>query len=64
MTSTTSTDKAGQLGPEIVARRAGLTYVTSEAHGITRRRHGRGFAYHNGVGKLTLDPQTRERIDG
>lgn len=63
MTSNSPSPIVAALAPEIVARRAGLTYVTSEAHGITRRRCGKGFAYHNGAGKVSLDEGMRNRID-
>jgi DNA topoisomerase-1 len=40
---------------------AGLTYVTDDAPGITRRRSGKGFSYRNGRGAVR-DKKTLERI--
>ncbi len=44
------------------AKKNGLTYVTSEAPGITRRRSGAGFSYRDAQGKLVRDSATLARI--
>jgi DNA topoisomerase-1 len=44
------------------ARAAGLRYVSSEAPGIIRRRHGAGFVYLQASGDRVTDPATAERI--
>jgi DNA topoisomerase-1 len=41
---------------------AGLTYVTDDAPGISRRRAGKGFAYRNITGRAVRDKKTLERI--
>lgn len=46
------------------ARRAGLRYVGDEEPGITRRRRGKGFSYHDPSGRLIRDPEERERLNG
>jgi DNA topoisomerase I len=50
------------LDPTDVAESAGLTYVTDEAKGITRERHGDGFAYRKPNGQPVTDESTLERI--
>lgn len=41
---------------------AGLTYVSDETCGITRRRRGRGFSYTRPDGRPLSDPAERKRI--
>jgi DNA topoisomerase I len=48
--------------PQVVARSAGLRYVTDEMPGITRRRCGRAFAYYSPDGQLVRDEETLHRI--
>ena len=40
----------------------GLRHSRDDRPGITRRRAGRGFAYHDQDGRLVRDPATRDRI--
>lgn len=46
---------------EAIAREAGLTYISDEMPGYSRRRRGKGFSYHDAEGKL-LSGKERERI--
>lgn len=46
-----------------VAEDAGLRYVTDDRPGITRRRRGKGFSYHQGDGSIVTDPGKRARIE-
>lgn len=48
---------------ETTAAAAGLTYVSEERPGWSRRRRGRGFSYHQADGSLITDGSARERID-
>ncbi|HEX3872491.1 MAG TPA: hypothetical protein VHV77_18730 [Pirellulales bacterium] len=48
--------------PVVSAKEAGLRYVSDEGPGIRRRRHGRGFEYHNGDGERIRDAETLARI--
>src|SRR5688572_2603034 len=48
--------------PRAAAAAAGLRYVTDESPGITRRRHGRGFAYRDAEGKPLRDRAALARI--
>jgi DNA topoisomerase-1 len=48
--------------PRAAAAAAGLRYVTDEAAGITRRRHGRGFSYRDADGRPVRDRATLARI--
>jgi DNA topoisomerase-1 len=41
---------------------AGLTYVSDDSAGITRRRSGKGFAYRNAQGRAVKDKATLARI--
>jgi DNA topoisomerase-1 len=41
---------------------AGLTYVTDDTPGISRRRAGKGFAYRSSAGRAVRDKNTLERI--
>jgi DNA topoisomerase-1 len=50
------------IDPVESARAAGLTYVSHESPGITRRRAGHGFTYLDAQGKPTHDPETLARI--
>lgn len=50
--------------PPSSAERAGLRYVTDDVPGLTRRRHGKGFAYLDADGKHIKDTGIRERIEG
>lgn len=44
------------------AATAGLRYVEDGEKGLTRRRRGRGFSYHDAEGVKTLDQQQLDRI--
>ncbi len=44
------------------AKEAGLAYVTDDRPGISRRRSGKGFAYHDAGGKAVRNKKTLERI--
>ncbi len=46
-----------------LARRAGLRYVTDTEPGITRRPHGRGFAYYYSGGRRVGHRRQLERIE-
>jgi DNA topoisomerase I len=48
--------------PVAAALDAGLRYVTDDAPGITRRRHGKGFSYRDAGGRTVRDPATLQRI--
>jgi DNA topoisomerase I len=48
--------------PTDLAESAGLTYVTDEAKGITRERHGDAFTYFKPNGDKVADDATLERI--
>lgn len=48
--------------PAVLAPEAGLVYVPDTEPGITRRRRGRGFSYHDAFG-ATLDGADRERVE-
>jgi len=48
--------------PRLSARLAGLRYVNDDRPGIRRRRHGRGFSYHDAAGRPLRDRQDRLRI--
>jgi len=50
--------------PALVAEDAGLTYVSDEMSGISRRRAGRGFRYLDSGGKPIGDARTLARIGG
>src|SRR5690606_27556326 len=64
--------KAGRLNGQPVeitlphptesARQAGLRYVSDEMPGITRRRRGKGFSYHDPAGRIIRDKTTLARI--
>jgi DNA topoisomerase I len=45
-----------------MARTAGLRYTNDDDPGITRRRHGQGFAYRDSDGRRVRDSQTLARI--
>ncbi len=44
------------------AEALGLTYIDSDACGLTRKRKGKGFAYYDADGALTHDEAVKERI--
>jgi DNA topoisomerase-1 len=44
------------------ASKVGLRYVSDTTPGITRRRHGRGFAYFDPAGRRVRDPRELARI--
>jgi DNA topoisomerase-1 len=44
------------------AREAGLRYATDATPGLTRRRRGRGFSYHDQQGRVIRDPEVLARI--
>ena len=50
------------VDPADAARSVGLTYVSDERPGITRRRTGKGFAYRDRNGKPLKDEATIARI--
>jgi DNA topoisomerase I len=50
------------MPPEAHAQTNGLTYVSSGAPGITRRRSGAGFSYRDANGRLVRDKATLARI--
>jgi DNA topoisomerase-1 len=52
-----------RLAPEVAAERAGLTYVTDAAPGITRERHEGGWRYRRPDGTVVTDPGERARIE-
>jgi DNA topoisomerase-1 len=45
------------------AEEAGLIYVSDSGPGLSRRRRGKGFSYHDADGVLVRDDATRARID-
>lgn len=49
--------------PDVVARWAGLNYVTDSMPGISRRRHGRGWSYLDPEGRLIRERSVRRRIE-
>lgn len=48
--------------PEAAAEAAGLTYVSDERPGISRRKQGRAFAYFKPDGSRVTDEKTLDRI--
>ncbi len=48
--------------PRASARSAGLRYATDRRPGLSRRRRGRGFSYHDASGAVVRDPATLARI--
>jgi DNA topoisomerase-1 len=48
--------------PHVVAREAGLRYVSDQLPGIRRRKHGASFSYVDPSGKPLKDPAQLERI--
>jgi DNA topoisomerase-1 len=50
------------LPPPDAAEVAGLVYVNEVQSGISRRRCGKGFCYHDAKGVLVKDPRTLDRI--
>ena len=55
-------DVCPALDPALSAENAGLRYVTDDDPGITRRKAGRGFAYHSPRGEVIRDAETLDRI--
>ena len=55
-------DQSGPKDLSEVARSEGLVYVDDSAPGITRRRSGKGFAYHDPRGRLIRDPRILRRL--
>ena len=45
------------------AEEAGLVYVSDSGPGLSRRRRGKGFSYHDPDGVLVRSEETRARID-
>ncbi|MBP0600140.1 DNA topoisomerase IB [Herbaspirillum sp. LeCh32-8] len=45
-----------------IARQNGLRYMSDDMPGITRRRHGKGFSYHDAKGRLIDDKQELARL--
>jgi DNA topoisomerase I len=50
------------IDPEAAAEAAGLVYMTDDRPGISRKRHGRAFAYFKPDGTRVTDERTLERI--
>ena len=50
------------VDPPRSAEQAGLTYVTDDEPGITRRRAGKGFVYRDTNGRRITDPQALDRL--
>ncbi|WP_410216821.1 DNA topoisomerase IB [Paracoccus sp. (in: a-proteobacteria)] len=50
------------IDPEDAAESAGLVYVNDDLPGITRKRAGKGFAYHGPDGQTIRDKDERKRI--
>jgi DNA topoisomerase-1 len=51
------------VDPKDAAVSAGLSYVTDETPGITRRKAGRGWSYRDPEGRVLKDHDTMERIN-
>ena len=47
---------------EDAAKRASLRYVSDRVAGISRRRRGAGFTYHDATGRRITDAETMQRI--
>jgi DNA topoisomerase-1 len=62
MSRTPDTAELLSPSPEDSAEAAGLVYVTDAEPGLTRRRRGRGFSYHDPDGGLVADAE-RDRIE-
>jgi DNA topoisomerase-1 len=56
-----STTRASSAGDES-ANKVGLRYVSDTTPGITRRRHGRGYAYFDRAGRRVRDLRELKRI--
>ncbi len=56
-------EAALQEDPQAVAGTAGLTYVSGDEPGYSRRRRGRGFTYLDPGGSPVKDPQLRSRFE-
>jgi DNA topoisomerase-1 len=52
----------GAKAPQASAHEAGLHYSTDRSPGITRRRHGRSFAYYRPDGRRLTNPAELDRI--
>ena len=50
--------------PRVAAERAGLKYVVDDAPGLTRRRRGKGWSYHEPDGTLITDDEEKARLNG
>jgi DNA topoisomerase I len=59
---TTSVLAASFSDPRAAARDARLRYVADGEPGLTRRRRGLGFSYHDAAGARVDEPAVRERI--
>lgn len=51
------------VDPKDAAESVGLSYVSDETPGITRRKAGRGWSYRDPEGRILKDRDTIERID-
>ena len=49
--------------PEAAAEAAGLVYVSDDRPGITRKRHGRYFAYYRPGGARITDRKVIDRLN-
>lgn len=52
-----------RLDPRVVARRAGLRYVSDSEPGYTRVRWGKGFTYRDAEGNTVRDRKLRRRFE-
>ncbi len=55
--------EAGLAPPEEAAESAGLRYVTDDRPGITRRKRGKGWSYHQPDGTRITSERTIKRIE-
>ena len=46
-----------------MSKEGALVFTTDDMPGITRKRRGKGFSYHDAKGKLIRDRAVRQRID-
>src|SRR3954451_23182299 len=51
-----------KVDPAVSAKAAGLSYVTDEGPGLTRKRRGKGFVYLDVDGKPVRNPEDLARI--
>lgn len=46
-----------------MSKEGALVFTTDDMPGITRKRRGKGFSYHDNKGRLIRDKAVRKRID-